>query len=41
LKGYRQFSFGNFIAFYTVSDGEKKVNIIRIFYKKQDYANIL
>jgi len=40
-RGFHQFSFGNYIAFYTINDEEQKVNIIRIFYKKQNYEKTL
>ena len=40
-SGYHRFSFGNYIAFYQINDEEQKVNIIRIFYKRQDYINML
>ena len=40
-KGYHQFDFGNYIAFYTIDDISRVVYIVRIFYKKQDYENLL
>ena len=39
--GYHRFDFGNYIAFYTIDDQNSTVFIVRIFYKRQDYANIL
>ncbi len=31
----------NFIAFYLIDDVEKIVSIMRIFYAKRDYANLI
>ena len=39
--GYHRFSFGNYFAFYKVNDEEQKVVVLRIFYQKQDYENML
>ena len=39
--GFRQFNFGNYVAFYKINDEEHKVYIVRIFYQKQDYINKL
>jgi len=39
--GYHRFTFGNYIAFYKINDKEKKVFILRIFYQKQRYENML
>ena len=41
LRGYRHFSFGNYMAFYTVAEKTKTVNIVRIFYQKQSYNETL
>jgi len=35
--GFRQFNFGNHVAFYKIVDDEQKVYIVRVFYQKQDY----
>ena len=40
-RGYHQFKFGSYIAFYLIDEKGQKVSIARIFYKKRDYANIL
>ena len=39
--GYRRFDFGNYVAFYTIDEPNRTVFIVRIFYQRQDYANIL
>ena len=38
-RGYRHFSFGNYIAYYTIDDRNKVVYITRIFYKRQNYLD--
>ena len=40
-SGYQRFTFGNYIAFYLINDEEKKVHIVRIFYQRRDYENLL
>ena len=40
-RGYRRFVFGNYIAFYSIDDIEKKVYIVRIFHQNQDYEDML
>jgi len=40
-KGYRRFSFGNYLALYTIDEENHKVHIVRVFYGKQDYINYL
>ena len=39
--GYHRFFFGNYVAFYHINDEEKKVHIVRIFYQRRDYGNLL
>ena len=39
--GYRRFVFGNYVAFFKIDDEGHRVNIVRIFYQRQDYAEIL
>ena len=40
--GYHRFLFyKNFIEFYLIDDEEKIVSIMRIFYAKRDYANLI
>ena len=40
--GYHRFLFyKNFIALYLIDDEEKIVSIMRIFYAKRDYANLI
>ena len=41
-KGYHRFLFKkNYIALYLINDDEKEVSIMRIFYAKRDYANLI
>ena len=41
-EGYHRFLFyKNFIALYLIDDVEKVVSIMRIFYAKRDYANLI
>ena len=41
-EGYHRFLFyRNFIALYLIADEEKIVSIMRIFYAKRDYANLI
>ena len=41
-KGYHRFLFKkNYIALYLINDNEKKVFIMRIFYAKRDYFNLI
>ena len=41
-EGYHRFLFyKNFIALYLIDDVEKIVSIMRIFYAKRDYANLI
>jgi len=40
-KGFHQFTFGNYVAFYKIVEEKHKVFIVRIFYQKQDYENKL
>ena len=41
-EGYHRFIFyRNFIALYLIDDVEKTVSIMRIFYAKRDYANLI
>ena len=41
-KGYHRFLFKkNYIALYLIDDDEKEVSIMRIFYAKRDYANLI
>ena len=41
-EGYHRFLFyRNFIALYLIDDEEKIVSIMRIFYAKRDYANLI
>ena len=41
-KGYYRFLFKkNYIALYLIDDDEKEVSIMRIFYAKRDYANLI
>ncbi len=39
--GVRFVTLGNYLAFYTVSEEEKQVNIIRFLYAKSDWHSIL
>ena len=41
-EGYHRFLFKkNYIALYLIDDNEKEVYIMRIFYAKRDYANLI
>ena len=40
-RGYRYFTFGNYIAYYTIDEANHIVNIARIFYQKQNYGETL
>ena len=41
-EGYHRFLFKkNHIALYLIDDDEKVVSIMRIFYAKRDYANLI
>ena len=41
-EGYHRFLFKkNYIALYLINDDEKEVSIMRIFYAKRDYANLI
>ena len=40
-KNYRCFIFGNYIAYYNIDDTNQTVNILRIFYQKQNYGETL
>lgn len=41
-EGYHRFLFKkNYIAMYLIDDVEKEVYIMRIFYEKRDYANLI
>lgn len=41
-KGYHRFLFKkNYIALYLIDDDEKEVSIMRIFYAKREYANLI
>ena len=41
-EGYHRFLFyKNFIALYLIDDVEKIVSIMRIFYAKRDYSNLI
>ena len=41
-KGYHRFLFKkNYIALYLIDDNEKEVYIMRIFYAKRDYSNLI
>ncbi len=41
-EGYHRFLFKkNYIALYLIDDGKKMVSIMRIFYAKRDYANLI
>lgn len=39
--GIRFTQAGNYLAFYIVSDGEKKVTVVRFLYAKSDWNSIL
>lgn len=41
-KGYHRFLFKkNYIALYLINEDKKEVSIIRIFYAKRDYDNLI
>ena len=41
-EGYHRFLFKrNYVALYLIDDDEKEVSIIRIFYAKRDYVNLI
>lgn len=41
-EGYHRFIFyKNYIALYLIDDNEKTVSIMRIFYAKRNYANLI
>lgn len=41
-EGYHRFLFKkNYIALYLIDDDEKQVSIMRIFYAKRDYGNLI
>ncbi len=41
-EGYRRFLFKkNYIALYLINEDEKQVLIMRIFYAKRDYGNLI
>jgi plasmid stabilization system protein ParE len=41
-EGYHRFLFKkNYIALYLIDDVEKEVSIMRIFYAKKDYGNLI
>ena len=41
-EGYHRFLFKkNYIALYLIDDNEKEVYIMRIFYAKRDYSNLI
>jgi len=41
-EGYHRFLFKkNYIALYLIDDEKKVVSIMRIFYAKRDYANLI
>jgi len=40
-KGYRRFEIGNYIVLYKIDEEGRTVYIMRIFYQKQDYKNLL
>lgn len=41
-EGYHRFLFKkNYIALYLIDDEEKEVSIMRIFYAKRNYANLI
>lgn len=39
--GVRFITVGNYLAFYTISEEEKQVNIVRFLYAKSDWHSIL
>ncbi|BDC92204.1 hypothetical protein TRBR_03010 [Treponema bryantii] len=41
-EGYHRFIFyKNYIALYLINDDKKEVSIMRIFYAKRDYGNLI
>ncbi len=40
-EGYHRFFLQEFCALYLIDDVEKVVSIMRIFYAKRDYANLI
>lgn len=41
-EGYHRFLFKkNYVALYLIDDDEKQVSIMRIFYAKRDYGNLI
>ena len=40
-RGYRRFTFGNYIAFFMIDEKKQQIYIVRILYQKQDYGNLL
>ena len=41
-EGYHRFLFKmNYITLYLIDDDENEVSIMRIFYAKRDYANLI
>ena len=41
-EGYHRFIFkNNYIALYLIDDDKKTVSIMRIFYAKRDYGNLI
>ncbi len=42
VEGYHRFLFKkNYIALYLIDDNKKEVSIMRIFYAKSDYNNLI
>jgi plasmid stabilization system protein ParE len=41
VRGYRHFTFGSYIAYYTISEETRTANIVRIFYQKQNHPETL
>ena len=42
IEGYHRFLFKkNYIALYLINDEKKEVSIMRIFYAKRDYNNLI
>lgn len=39
--GVRFVTVGNYLAFYTISEEEKQVNIVRFLYAKSDWHSVL
>ena len=40
-QGYRRIPIKNYVMLYLVDEARKEVNIARVFYGKQDYANLI